>query len=473
MNYQEEALPIPDLSGQSVGDGRFKLVELIGFGASGTVYRALDTQSDPLDPVYYAIKCLLNTELSQDSLLWQQREIACHWLVSRSSSPHICKLHQIIEEGLYMYFVLDYCPGGDLFTAIKLRTYEGNVSLIKKVFIELLDGVHACHSAGVYHRDLKPENILCVEPGLGIRVADFGLSTTKLVSREFNVGSWDYLSPECNFETKSPHYSSLHSDIWSLGVILVNMVSGRSPWGPATPSDRNFRKYINNPDFLLEVLPISRSFNEILKQIFHLRESARISLSRLKQEIINLDTFYASEADFCNALENTQEPAHKHITYLSHQTMAGYACAEVSHWSSDSPADNGPSKSQQDYRSSAPAVQQPGDIAQLHMTSSHLRIYEDSPYLSRAPLSRCSTCSFSECDMPITPATRPHEPMVNSYDLFDLKGIMFYSLPPPSYIHPEYLYDMCLPLLPPKTGTDSDISNYVDTGGMMQSVWTI
>lgn len=94
-----------------------------------------------------------------------------------------------------MYFVLDYCPGGDLFTAIKLRTYEGNVSLIKKVFIELLDGVHACHSAGVYHRDLKPENILCVEPGLGIRVADFGLSTTKLVSREFNVGSWDYLSP--------------------------------------------------------------------------------------------------------------------------------------------------------------------------------------------------------------------------------------------------------------------------------------
>lgn len=149
-----------------------------------------------------------------------------------------------------MYFVLDYCPGGDLFTAITLRTYEGNVSLIKQVFIELLDGVNACHSAGVYHRDLKPENILCVEPGLGIRMADFGLSTTKLVSREFNVGSWDYLSPECNFETESPHYSSLHSDIWSLGVIFVNMVSGRSPWGPATPSDRNFRKYMNNPSCL-------------------------------------------------------------------------------------------------------------------------------------------------------------------------------------------------------------------------------
>ncbi|KAG2344908.1 kinase-like protein, partial [Suillus weaverae] len=291
MNYQKEALPIPDLSGQSVGHSRFKLVELIGFGASGTVYRALDTQSDPCDPVYYAVKCLLNTELSRDGLMWHKREVACHWLASRSSSPHICKLHQIIEEGLYMYLVLDYCPGGDLFTAIKLRTYEGNVPLIKKVFIDILDGVRACHSVGVYHRDLKPENILCVEPGLGIRIADFGLSTTKLVSQEFNVGSWDYLSPECNFETGSPHYSSLHSDIWSLGVILVNMVSGRSPWGPATPSNQNFRRYINNPDFLLDFLPVSRSFNEILKQIFHLRESARISLPRLREEIIKLDTF--------------------------------------------------------------------------------------------------------------------------------------------------------------------------------------
>ncbi|KAG2356012.1 kinase-like domain-containing protein [Suillus spraguei] len=261
MNYQREALPIPDLSGQSVGDDRFKLVELIGFGASGTVYRALDTHSDPCDPVNYAIKCLPNTELSQDSLVWQKREITCHWLASRSSSPHVCKLHQIIQEGLYMYLVLDYCPGGDL-----LRL--SNVPLIKKVFIELLDGVQACHSAGVYHRDLKPENILCVEPGLGIRIADFGLSTTKLISQEFNVGSWEYLSPECNFETGSPHYSPLYSDIWSLGVILVNMVSGRSPWGPATPSNQDFWRYINNPDFLLEVLPISRSFNEILKQIF-------------------------------------------------------------------------------------------------------------------------------------------------------------------------------------------------------------
>ncbi|KAG2078746.1 kinase-like protein [Suillus decipiens] len=472
MDYQKEALPIPDLSGQSVGDGRFKLVELIGFGASGIVYRALDTHSDPCDPVYYAIKCLLNTELSQDSLIWQKREIACHWLASRSSSPHICKLHQIIEEELYIYFVLEYCPGGDLFAAIKLRTYEGNVPLIKKVFIELLDGVQACHSAGVYHRDLKPENILCVEPGLGIRIADFGLSTTKLISREFNVGSWDYLSPECNSKTGSPHYSPLYSDIWSLGVILVNMVSGRCPWGPATPSNQDFRRYINNPDFLLEVLPISRSFNEILKQIFHLRESARIGLSKLREEIIKLDTFYASKADLCDAPENVRRSAHRYTTHTSHQVMAGYTCPKVSYLSPDSSTDNGGPQPQWDDRSSAPAVQQPGNIAGVERTFSHLRIYDDGQTLSLAPLSFCSTCSFSGNRGSITLDTRHHEPMIHSSDLLGQKGCMFYSLPPPLYIHPGHLYEICLPLLWLKTEMGL-VSTYVDTGGMMQAVSTI
>ncbi|KAG2089831.1 serine/threonine protein kinase, negative regulator of sexual conjugation and meiosis [Suillus cothurnatus] len=466
MNYQREALPIPDLSGYSVGDGRFKLIELIGFGASGTVFRALDTQSDPCDPVYYAIKCLPNKDLSRDSLIWQQREIACHWLVSRSSSPHICKLHQIIEEGQYMFLVLDYCPGGDLFTAIKLRTYEGNVSLIKKVFIELLDGVHACHSAGVYHRDLKPENILCVEPGSGIRIADFGLSTTKLISREFNVGSWDYLSPECNLETRSPHYSSLHSDIWSLGVILVNMVSGRSPWGPAAPSDENFWKYMNNPNFLLEALPISRSFNEILKRIFHLRESARISLLNLREEIIKLDTFYPSEADL--RISNTREPAHKYTTYPLYQVMAGYT---GSYWLSNSSANNGAPRSHWDYRSLAPAVQQPGNIAGVERTSSHICTCDGGRSLSLAPLSRCSTCPTSESEGSIAPETSPHEPIIHSSDLLDQKGFMFYSLPPsPSCVYPSYLGEICLPFLSPKTGMGFGI---VDTGGIMQSVWTI
>ncbi|KAG2137035.1 serine/threonine protein kinase, negative regulator of sexual conjugation and meiosis [Suillus clintonianus] len=466
MNCQQEVLPIPDLSGRWVGHGRFKLVELIGYGSSGIVYLAHDTQSDPWNPVYYAIKCLLNKELDRESLMWQKREIACHSLVSRSSSPNICKLHQIFEEGLYMYCVLDYCPGGDLFTAIRLRTYEGNVPLIKKAFIELIDGVFACHTAGVYHRDLKPENILCVESGLGIRIADFGLATTKLVNREFNVGSWDYMSPECNYAMGSPHYSSLHSDIWSLGVILVNMVLGRSPWGPAILSDPNFRRYAENPNYLFDVLPISRSFNEILKQIFHLRESARISLPKLREEILRLDTFYPSEAELCNDLANEREAIHNHARRVAPLTnrifhMPGY---QVDDWSFGF---NGAPQPQWAYRSSAPAIKQPSDTAGIEGTSSHLRVYDDGRPWSRARLSRCSS---SENEGPVTPETRPYEPMIDPSDMPGQKGAVHHSLPPPSYNHPSCLCGVriCLPSLSPKIGTNFFVSKIMDTGGIVQ-----
>ncbi|KAG1721626.1 kinase-like domain-containing protein, partial [Suillus paluster] len=281
-----------NLSGQSVSDGCFKLVELIGFGASRTVYHTLDTQPDPCDPVYYAIKCLPNTNLSQDCLVWQRREITSHSLVSgKTLSPYICHLHETIAEGPYIYLVLNYCPGGDLFTAIRMQKYEGDVALIKRVFLELLNDIHACHQIGVYHHDLKPQNILCVESSLGIRIADFGLSTKDDCSREFNVGSCEYMSPECNLEAKSSHYSPIYSDLWSLGVILVNMVMGHCPWETAEPSDPDFRRYLDNADFLLKVLPISRSFNKILKLIFDMNPYSRMSALELRDEIIKLKSF--------------------------------------------------------------------------------------------------------------------------------------------------------------------------------------
>ncbi|KAG0693287.1 serine/threonine protein kinase, negative regulator of sexual conjugation and meiosis [Suillus ampliporus] len=422
MNYHNEGLPIPDLSGQSVGDGRFKLVELIGFGASGNVYHALDTQSDPCNPVYYAIKCLPNANISRDCLMWQRREITCHSLVSReTSSPYICNLHETIAEGPYIYLVLDYCPGGDLFTAIKLRTYEGNV------FIELLDGVCACHEIGLYHRDLKPENILCVESGSSVRIADFGLSTTADRSSEFNVGSWDYMSPECNSEAMKSHYSPLYSDIWSLGVILVNMVTGRTPWGTAAPSDPDFRRYLGNVDFLLEVLPISKSFNKILKLIFQVKPSTRMSIPELRDEIVKLDSFYPSEAELCDVSEKAREDARDYARRIApltnmnfHQVVEDTMLVDSA--SPDSYSDNGAPKHQRAYRSSAPAVLQPSDSARV----------EDGRSLSWDSLPSCSTRSFSsgpESEGPVSPENWPEGFDQSMFACINAKAYTLYGRP--------------------------------------------
>ncbi|KAG2367285.1 kinase-like domain-containing protein [Suillus spraguei] len=434
MDYSEAALP--NFSGQIVGNGRFELVDMIGSGSYGNVYRALDAQSDPCEPVYYAIKCLPKTELSPERLVCQKREISLHSLVSRSS-PHICTLHEIIEEELYIYFVLDYCPGGDLYTAIiENRIYQNNVPLIKRAFVELLDGVHACHQLGVYHRDLKPENILCRQGGLDIRIADFGLATKSRLSQEFGVGSSYYMSPECiSREMKYPHYSPLHTDIWSLGIILVNMVSGRNPWRFATPSDEGFLGYLYNVDFLREVLPISRPFNEILKRIFRLQPLSRITLPELREEILKLDTFYMSDAELRDASDNAREAAqddyYRRAAPLTglifNQVVADTTLVNCPSTISNFHSDGGPPYPEWAYRRSAPTSRRPSDLppVSVNRTPSHLHIQTFKSqdyrlYESRDNLSVCSMRSASsgaESEGPITPETHAHEPAIDVADL--------------------------------------------------------
>ena len=71
----------------------------------------------------------------------------------------------------------------------------GDVDTVKKVFLKVLDGVEACHAAGVYHRDLKPENILVGAGAERVCVSDFGLATTSTQSTTFNVGTKRYMCP--------------------------------------------------------------------------------------------------------------------------------------------------------------------------------------------------------------------------------------------------------------------------------------
>ena len=91
-----------------------------------------------------------------------------------------------------------------------------------------------------------------------------------------------------------PYYTP-YSDVWALGVIFVNMISGRNPWERATLDDPCFIQFIENPDFLFDVLPISEGANDIIRQAFVLNPHARITLPALRQAVLNLDTFFRYE----------------------------------------------------------------------------------------------------------------------------------------------------------------------------------
>lgn len=299
---------------------------------------------------FYAVKCLSKVGLDNRQRSFQRREIMLHTIASNHSS--VVTLHRVIDtpDDPCVYVILDYCPDGDLFSMItekqrymvrqpesaveiedaaieaahasgidpetyimanqdELRQHASNEvaryrsershmdMLIKKVFCQILDAVDFCHSYGIYHRDLKPENILCLQGGAKVVLADFGLATGEKNSPDFGCGSTFYMGPECQggISTRLTEYSTAANDIWSLGVILVNLMCGRNPWKQACTADETFREYLRRPNFLMDILPISVEANDILKRIFTVRPEWRIGASELRERVLNVKTFTVTE----------------------------------------------------------------------------------------------------------------------------------------------------------------------------------
>ncbi|PPQ72598.1 hypothetical protein CVT24_005120 [Panaeolus cyanescens] len=284
--------------GTLIDGGSLELVEVLGVGGYGVVYRAIEARN-PAGPKSYAVKCLVASgHQTPRQRQIHIREIALHQLAS--AHPGVVTLHRVVDQLNCTFIIMDYAPDHDLFTQILHSCrYLGDDALIKDVFIQLLEAVEYCHSLGIYHRDLKPENILCFEDGLKVAVTDFGLATSDKLSDEFRTGSVYHMSPECQGGEFAPtgHYSPRANDVWSLGIILLNLATGRNPWKSATAGDPTFQAYLRDPmGFLPSVLPISQEVNEILVRMLEVDWRQRISLRDVRYAIEEVTTFYSEGA---------------------------------------------------------------------------------------------------------------------------------------------------------------------------------
>ncbi|KAM0754596.1 kinase-like protein [Meredithblackwellia eburnea MCA 4105] len=311
---QQNSAHSQNLIGHTIDAGRnqrLEFISILGLGAYGVVYLARDILAQPRpQPPLYAVKCLNKLGLDSRQRSFQTREIILHGRASHHGN--VVTVTNVIEEETYIYVVMDFCEEGDLFGMITERQrYLGDDELIRSVFLQIIDALDHCHRSGIYHRDLKPENILCQDDGRKVLLADFGLATNDRTSGDFGCGSTFYMSPECQggLFQRLTSYSTPQNDVWSLGVILVNLACGRNPWKQACPSDETFRAYLANPDFLRSILPISAHTNYILKRIFSLNPQARISLSALRDEIESVKTFTMTEDELRGATRATREAA--------------------------------------------------------------------------------------------------------------------------------------------------------------------
>jgi serine/threonine protein kinase/tetratricopeptide (TPR) repeat protein len=203
--------------------GRYQLEELIGRGGMGDVYRGVDTQTG--EPV--AIK-LLHESIVQENPDIVDRFTREGEALSKLDHPNIVKLLGAVEENNRHYLIMEYVGGGSLRDLIDEQA-RLPLEAVLNIALDLADALTRAHRLNIIHRDIKPDNVLMAEDGTP-RLTDFGVAhlgdRTRLTQTGAVIGTYAYLSPEaCNGLDLDER-----ADIWSFGVMLFEMLTGRVPF---------------------------------------------------------------------------------------------------------------------------------------------------------------------------------------------------------------------------------------------------
>ena len=207
--------------GELVND-RYEIEKLIGEGGMANVYLAKDTILDRK----VAVKVLRGDLAGDEKFVRRfQREALA---ASSLSHPNIVEIYDVGEDNGNFYIVMEYIDGKTLKQLIKKR---GVLTLPETIDImmQLLDALATAHDSYIIHRDIKPQNIMIKDSGL-VKITDFGiamaLNSAQLTQTNSVMGSVHYLPPE----QASGKGSTIRSDIYSLGILMFEMLTGRVPF---------------------------------------------------------------------------------------------------------------------------------------------------------------------------------------------------------------------------------------------------
>lgn len=200
---------------------QYRILERIGAGGMGVVYKAEDTRLGRRVALKFLPPYALDSEEDRARFLIEAQSAAA------LDHPNICTIHEIGEDGEHHFIVMAFVDGPSLKERLKDGAMEPGEAI--NVAAQIAAGLSKAHEKGIIHRDIKPANILLAEGGL-VKICDFGLaksSISKKVTRTGStIGTAAYMSPE---QARSEHVDQ-RTDIWSLGVILYEMLSGKPPF---------------------------------------------------------------------------------------------------------------------------------------------------------------------------------------------------------------------------------------------------
>lgn len=219
--------PLRELTTGSLFAGRYQIIEELGRGGMGRVYKALDTELNEK----IALK-LLRPEVSADEEAIERFRNELK-MARQVSHKNICRMYHLTKEEGNYYITMEYVPGEDLKRLIR-KIGQMPVGRTVSIAKQVCEGLAEAHGLGIVHRDLKPQNIM-VDEGGNVRIMDFGIArslmTKGITDAGVMIGTPEYMSPE-QVEGKPVDQ---RSDIYSLGIILYEMVTGRVPFEGDTP----------------------------------------------------------------------------------------------------------------------------------------------------------------------------------------------------------------------------------------------
>ena len=205
---------------------QLEIIELLGMGGMGMVYKARQTRLDRL----VALK-ILPIDATPDASFAERFEREAKAL-AKLNHPGIVTLYDFGQTKEHYYFIMEYVDGMNLRQLIQAKTLEPRQAL--ELVMQICTALQFAHDAKIVHRDIKPENILITKKGQ-VKVADFGLAKliggqpdTALTASQMVMGTLNYMAPE---QREKPLEVDHRADIYSLGVVFYEMLTGEVPMG--------------------------------------------------------------------------------------------------------------------------------------------------------------------------------------------------------------------------------------------------
>ncbi len=214
---------------------QLEILEFVGRGGMGAVYKARQPHLDRIVAVKILPTSIANDPAFAERFAREARSLA------RLNHPNIVTIHDFGRAGEFFFFVMEFVDGLNLRHALIAKTLEPRQALA--IVPQICDALQYAHDEGIVHRDIKPENVLLDKRGR-VKIADFGLAKLlqktpqnyTLTQTAVTMGTPHYMAPE---QTERPLEVDHRADIYSLGVVFYEMLTGELPLGRfAPPSEK-------------------------------------------------------------------------------------------------------------------------------------------------------------------------------------------------------------------------------------------